>query len=126
MSKTLGNVVTPMDVIKTYGPDALRYYLLRTSSFGQDGDFTWDDFIRRYNGDLANGLGNLVSRTLGMIEQYLGGEIKSGKKRTMDHGLWTMDLTGDIEFHTALAAIWDEITKADKYINENKPWELAK
>lgn len=135
MSKTLGNVVTPMDVVDVYGADALRYYLLRTSSFGQDADFTWDDFIRRYNGDLANGLGNLVSRTAGMIELYLDGKVE--KKKTVDKSLWKSDPTkrvhaaldlksGDIEFHNALAIIWEAITATDKYINDHKPWVLAK
>src|SRR3989338_263455 len=114
MSKTLGNVVTPMDVVDAYGADALRYYLLRGSSFGQDSDFTWDDFIRRYNGDLANGLGNLVSRTLGMIEQSLGGVLKPAKKKgplikTLNalekKVAMALDAkNGDIEFHHALGA----------------------
>lgn len=141
MSKTLGNVVTPMDVVAAYGADALRYYLLRTSSFGNDGDFTWDDFIRRYNGDLANGLGNLVSRTLGMIEQYLGGQVEAPKsvkdplgkkmaaaiKSAAKKVSAAMDYKkGDINFHDALAAIWGVIAEADGYINANKPWEIAK
>lgn len=138
MSKTLGNVVTPMDVVDQYGADALRYYLLRTSSFGQDGDFTWDDFIRRYNGDLANGLGNLVSRTLGMIEQYLGGEIvKLPENQTIpyDEDIWGVSektiaaleiSSGEINFHNALMAVWNAIKWADAYINESKPWELYK
>ncbi|MBI4223523.1 MAG: methionine--tRNA ligase, partial [Deltaproteobacteria bacterium] len=91
MSKTLGNVITPMDIADVYGADALRYYLLRTSSFGADGDFTWEDFIRRYNGDLANGLGNLVSRTATMVEQFVGvGVVRGG---TTDYGLRTTDLS---------------------------------
>ena len=134
MSKTLGNVVTPMDVVDLYGADALRYYLLRTSSFGQDSDFTWEDFIRRYNGDLANGLGNLVARTLGMIEQYLDGEIIVPKKKSGPLAKSMMAIqkkvdsvfkmkSGDIEFHHALGAIWEGLSEADRYINENKPWE---
>ncbi|OGQ46936.1 MAG: hypothetical protein A3H42_03255 [Deltaproteobacteria bacterium RIFCSPLOWO2_02_FULL_46_8] len=137
MSKTLGNVVTPMDVIDAYGADALRYYLLRTSSFGQDSDFTWEDFIRRYNGDLANGLGNLVSRTAGMIEQYLEGKVPPAKSKTnplakkmkavAQKVKTSLEIrSGDIAFHEALAGIWEGISEADKYINENKPWEMAK
>src|SRR3989338_1137291 len=136
MSKTLGNVVTPMDVVDAYGADALRYYLLRTSSFGQDSDFTWDDFIRRYNGDLANGLGNLVSRTLGMIEQYQKGVISPVKGKTNPLAKKMKGLkkkvggflemkSGDIAFHEALAAIWEGITQTDRYINENKPWKIT-
>ncbi len=136
MSKTLGNVVTPMDVADLYGADALRYYLLRSSGFGQDSDFTWDDFIRRYNGDLANGLGNLVSRTLGMVEQSLGGVIKpSQKKGSLIKTLNAIEKkveaaldwkNGDIEFHHALAAIWEGVSIIDHYINENKPWKMTK
>lgn len=135
MSKTLGNVVTPLDVIDTYGADPLRYYLLRASSFGQDGDFTWDDFIRRYNGDLANGLGNLVSRTLGMVEQYLGGVLRPVKKKgPLIKSLNTLDKKvkavldskdGDIEFHRALEIIWEGMSAVDQYINANKPWKMT-
>lgn len=135
MSKTLGNVVTPMDVVSAYGADALRYYLLRTSSFGQDGDFTWDDFIRRYNGDLANGLGNLVSRTLGMVEQYLGGKITLPKSKKLQRRFVSRAINkkienamnfknSDIAFHQALEAIWEIIGQTDRYINFSSPWKL--
>ncbi|MDO8527400.1 MAG: methionine--tRNA ligase [Deltaproteobacteria bacterium] len=137
MSKTLGNVVTPMDVADAYGADALRYYLLRGSSFGQDGDFTWDDFIRRYNGDLANGLGNVVSRTLGMIEQYLGSELPALSKKKSDLSSKLTGIakkmsevlemeSGNIDFHDALGYVWEGISEVDRFINENKPWALAK
>ncbi len=78
MSKSIGNVVTPLDILQKYpefGADALRYYLLRGSSFGDDGNFTWDGFVERYNADLANGLGNLVSRILGMVWRYQEGKV---------------------------------------------------
>src|SRR3989338_10559077 len=116
----MGNVVTPMDVIDAYGADALRYYLLRASSFGSDSDFTWEDFIRRYNGDLANGLGNLVERSVGMINQYLKGSVKliQGHPNASDRQL-ASKLTkvgpqlekfldpkrGDIAFHDALGSV---------------------
>ena len=134
MSKTVGNMVTPMEIVHQYGADALRYYLLRASSFGSDSDFTWDDFIRRYNGDLANGLGNLVARTLGMIEQYLEGTLKPLKKKgpliktlnglakRVEGALDTKN--GDIEFHQALGAIWEGITAIDQYINDHQPWKM--
>ena len=87
MSKTLGNVVTPMDVIDRFGADPLRYYLLRGSSFGADGNFTWVDFITRYNSDLANDLGNLLSRTLGMAKKYFEGKIEKGEWAEGDQAL---------------------------------------
>ncbi len=137
MSKTLGNVVTPMDVIDRYGADPLRYYLLREGGFGRDGDFTWEHFIERYNGDLANGIGNLVSRTIGMASRYLDGRIAPAEacdselrqtcealpKRVaaaLDHA------TGEVEFHQALAAVWEVVAAADRHINDNKPWEMQK
>lgn len=142
MSKTLGNVVSPIDVAKTYGADSLRYYLLREGGFGRDGDFTWENFIKRYNGDLANGLGNLVARTAGMIQRYLEGKISVPKKEfikekekqlqkemvsLMQKIRGSLDFTrGEVEFHNALASLWEAMALADRYINEYKPWEIAK
>ncbi len=139
MSKTLGNVVTPMDVIEAYGADPLRYYLLREGGFGRDGDFTWEHFIERYNGDLANGIGNLVSRTIGMASRYSDGKIKPLKDYSKSNSLkdaaealagkvaHALDHHyGEVDFHQALAAIWEVIAEADRHINENKPWEMAK
>lgn len=142
MSKTLGNVITPMDVVSQYGPDPIRYYLMRTSGFGADGDFTWDDFIRRYNGDLANGLGNLVSRTLGMITLYCNGTltiqksthkidkalskiwIHIAKELDAKASVWGTPRGSEINFHDYLAKVWEGITATDQYINENKPWKI--
>ncbi|MDO8643593.1 MAG: methionine--tRNA ligase, partial [bacterium] len=144
MSKTLGNIVTPLDIIPRYGSDALRYYLLRESSFGTDGDFTWDNFIKRYNGDLANDLGNLLNRTLGMTNKYLEGKIAPPKKKQADlpEGKKLKDLvtgalsrlraeidweqSGEIHFHKALGQIWEIISAADKYIDSSAPWRLEK
>ncbi|MBI2341858.1 MAG: methionine--tRNA ligase, partial [Deltaproteobacteria bacterium] len=136
MSKSLGNIVTPLDVIDKYGADSLRYYLMRSAPFGRDADFTWENFIERYNADLANGIGNLVARTRGMIERYFKGKIPTSKP---DKNLsWTIKeiepkvataldyANGDLQFHLALAAIMDGVSAADKYINDNLPWELAK
>ncbi len=138
MSKSLGNVVRPMEVVDQYGADSLRYYLLRQGPFSHDIDFTWENFISRYNGDLANGVGNLVSRTVGMAEKYVGGRIEPTAvhapdalrqeteamydkvRDALDH------MTGGIEFHAALAAIWETMAVADRYINDTKPWALAK
>ncbi len=143
MSKSLGNVVNPLDIVDHYGADPLRYYLLRGNSFGRDADFTFDNFIERYNSDLANGIGNLVSRTMGMIAQYLDGRVTvpdpaqvkcSGIKQlrevvggAADKVCLAMDLQhDDIMFHEALAAIWEVIGAVDIFINENKPWILYK
>lgn len=138
MSKSLGNVVTPIDVIEKVGADPLRYYLMRGGSFGRDGDFTWDHFIERYNGDLANGIGNLVSRTIGMVHRFQGGSINVPKAidasselakitiALMDRVAAALGQAQDVEFHNALAAIWEVIATADRHINDHKPWELAK
>src|SRR5262249_42173532 len=139
MSKTLGNVVTPLDVINVYSPDALRYYLLRSSSFGSDGNFTWDDFIKRYNADLANDLGNVLNRSLGMAKKYFNGLLQPGEATEGDRALvqqagetgkrvrQAMDYrNGDLEYHQALEAIWELIGAVDKYIDSSAPWTLKK
>lgn len=140
MSKSLGNVVTPLDVVAKYGADALRYYLMRTSSFGDDGNFTWDDFTNRYNSDLANGLGNLVSRTAGMVGRYFAGEldpaILSGEDKALAGKFESLLATltqlldprqsGDILCHRALEKIWAWIAELDQYIDRTAPWVLAK
>ena len=143
MSKSLGNVVTPLDILKEYpdfGSDALRYYLMRTSSFGDDSDFTWDDFTARYNAELANGVGNLVSRTLGMVWRYQEGVVKAvslgneekallGKADEIFKGMHK-DLDphqgDDIDCHLALEKFGQFITAIDQYIDAKQPWKLAK
>ncbi|MBN1282605.1 MAG: methionine--tRNA ligase [Proteobacteria bacterium] len=139
MSKSLGNVVTPMDVIDKYGADPLRYYLMREGGFGRDADFTWEHFIERYNGDLANGVGNLVARTIGMATRYQDGRIDPaagspfhGELRdTTDALLGRVSAaldhaSGEVEFHQALASIWEVMAAADRHINDMKPWVMAK
>jgi methionyl-tRNA synthetase len=139
MSKTLGNVVTPLDIMDRFSPDVLRYYLLRGSSFGADGNFTWEDFVIRYNSDLANDLGNLLNRTLGMAQKYFEGKIETGETSSEDDALRAkaeetkkevreaMDyLRGDLEFHRALGAIWEFIAVCDKYVDRSSPWTLKK
>lgn len=139
MSKSLGNVVRPMEVVDRYGADALRYYLLRQGPFSHDIDFTWDNFTARYNGDLANGIGNLVSRTVGMATKYLEGKIESTNARrpdsfhealaSMSRGVeaaFDFERTGHVQFHMALGAIWEAISVVDRYISDSKPWELFK
>lgn len=141
MSKTLGNIVSPLDIIPKYGADSLRYYLLAESSFGADGDFTWEGFIRRYNADLANDLGNLLNRTVGMATKYLSGTIGplQEKPTTDDQALQqkfaetlaamrqAMDPAGgDIQTHLALSALWSYLGAIDKYIDQAAPWALHK
>ncbi len=137
MSKSLGNIIDPMDITHKFGADPLRYYLMREGSFGRDSDFTWDHFMERYNGDLANGIGNLVSRTIGMATRYIDGRIRSVNTAPTQLSTAVNQLpqaiaayldhsSGDIEFHRALTCIWDIIALADKTINDEKPWGLAK
>lgn len=140
MSKTLGNVVTPMELIDVYGPDALRYYLLRDTSFGRDGNFTWENFLERYNRDLANDLGNLLQRLLTMILRYrsgrvpppsdLGQEDEALKKDCLglypDVSRFLTPSRGDIDFHLALMRIWETVRLVNQYIDRTAPWELHK
>ncbi len=144
MSKSKGNVVYPEPIIETFdsfgapGNDALRYYLLREAPFGQDTSFSYDGLIQRYNSDLANGLGNLTSRTLAMIGQYFGGKIPQKPGTWQDARDSEIDtLKQDVfqeayrhydrfEFSRALDAIWRLIADVDKYLVQYQPWALAK
>ena len=129
MSKTLGNVIDPIYLADKYGTDALRYFLLREISFGQDGDFSIKRFEERYNADLANGLGNLVSRVLTLSEKIKPaksrgqGELTEKIKSTQKKYQKAME---QIKLHEALESIWQLISACDEYIEKNKPWELAK
>ena len=134
MSKSRGNMVRATPIQRVLGADALRYFLLREVVFGQDGSFSYDALVGRYNSDLANGLGNLASRTMAMIHQYRGGAIPASKERGDDqiahvaHG--TVELALDayerLEFSKVLEAVWTLIGAVDKYIVEQAPWKLAK
>jgi methionyl-tRNA synthetase len=131
MSKSRGNIVRAEPIRQVMGADALRYFLLREIVFGQDGSFSYDALIGRYNSDLANGLGNLASRTLNMISQYRGGEISgTGDPEIAALAGQTIRAVQDtfdrFEFSRGLEAVWTLIGAVDKFIVQNAPWKLAK
>jgi methionyl-tRNA synthetase len=135
MSKSLGNVVKPRPIVHVLGMDALRYYLLRETVFGQDGNFSYDALVQRYNSDLANGLGNLASRTAAMIEKNSGGKIpKPGALQAQDTALAkeaqaaigeVIEHYEKLEFSRGLEMVWALISAADKYLTVEKPWSLG-
>lgn len=137
MSKSKGNVVDPNVLIDRYGLDATRYYLMRELPFGSDGVFTPEAFVERTNFDLANDLGNLVNRTISMINKYFQGELPAyqGPKHELDEGMEALALETVKNFHdnmesfqfsVALSTVWKLISRTNKYIDETTPWVLAK
>jgi methionyl-tRNA synthetase len=137
MSKSRGNIVRAETIVDVLGTDALRYFLLREVVFGHDGSFSFDALVQRYNSDLANGLGNLASRTLTMITRYFKGEVPypskaahtpsdaaiadAARKTIADYG----KLFDQYQFSRALEAAWGLVSAVDKYIVENEPWSLG-
>jgi methionyl-tRNA synthetase len=138
MSKSRGNIVRTETILDVLGADALRYFLLREVVFGQDGSFSFDALVQRYNSDLANGIGNLASRTLTMINRYFKGEVPypshavakrpaddevadTARRAIRDFGVWF----DQFQFSRALETAWNLIATVDKYIVENEPWSLG-
>ncbi|AKC95712.1 methionyl-tRNA synthetase [Sneathia vaginalis] len=136
MSKSLGNVVDPIEEVEKYGVDAFRYFLLRESTLGQDADYSENQMVLRINADLANDLGNLLNRTLGMQKKYFGEVVKeSGERTEIENGIYELynevlkDVYSKVEeanFSKALESIWKLISRMNKYIDETMPWNLFK
>ena len=127
MSKTRGNVLDPNKLVKKFGADAVRYSLLREFPFGEDGDISEEKIVACYQSELSNGLGNLVQRTISMINKY-NVEVKSqeSKVKSASQNSKVGKLIDELRFDQALQEIASEITKLNQFIEENKPWELAK
>jgi methionyl-tRNA synthetase len=135
MSKSKGNVILPRPIANLLGMDALRYFVLREIVFGQDGNFSYDALVTRYNSDLANGLGNLASRTAALIEKNFAGKIpKPAERKAQDEALAKEAQNGigealenyeNLSFARALESIWSVIASADKYLTTEQPWALG-
>jgi methionyl-tRNA synthetase len=131
MSKTRGTMIEPSQVLEKYSADVLRYYLMREVPFNGDGDFSWARLEQRYNADLANDLGNLVNRTLSMIQRYRNGviptansidlqpDVEMAKTKFAEH-------MNELDYSLALEALWTLVSRGNRYVEETKPWALAK
>ena len=135
MSKTLGNVIKPSDMIEKYGRDSSRYLLLALLPFKTDGDISYESMNDKYNSDLANNLGNLVSRTITMIEKYNDGKVGNEKESGVDSEKISEihkylkeadEFTDSLKFNRSIELIQQSINTANKYIEEKAPWKMAK
>ncbi|MFH1404883.1 MAG: methionine--tRNA ligase [Patescibacteria group bacterium] len=127
MSKSVGNVISPSALIEKYGVDATRYLLMSATTFGSDGDIGWGKFDNRYSADLANDLGNLLHRVLSMTEKYFEGKVPERHQAKESDILGEyMSAMNDLRIHEALDLVWSRIREANKFIEDTKPWELAK
>ena len=133
MSKSRGNIVRAETVQEVLGADALRYFLLREIPFGQDGSFTFDALVQRYNGDLANGYGNLVSRVVNMVHKYFGGVVPEAGVETAAEAALRQSAAAaiaafgpafdDLNFSDALKSLWLLVADTDGYLTANAPWK---
>ncbi len=124
MSKTVGNVIDPLEIIDQYGQDAFRYYFSRHVPTLDDGDFTWEKFEAAYNGELANDLGNLVSRVAKMVLTYQAGVVGDGIQADHDTGAYHAAMKR-LEFNKALDEAWVTVRSLNQYLEDVKPWEIA-
>jgi methionyl-tRNA synthetase len=126
MSKSLGNVVSPEEMIERFGKDGTRYLLLSAAAFGEDIDLSWERMTEKYNADLANGLGNLVSRVLKLADRITNQEVRITEKCAEHMPQEFLRLLENYRLNDGLEYIWDIVRKSNKHIEDEKPWELAK
>ena len=136
MSKSLGNIVNPLDLINKFGCDAFRYFLMREMNVGQDSDFSFDLFLSRYNSDLGNDLGNLLSRLQNMLHRYCEGKVPTAtisedfevslKSEAAETASEAVRLFDGMQFHLGLDKIFSFIRSINRYAEQRAPWKLAK
>lgn len=129
MSKSLGNVIDPIELVNTYGVDAVRYFLLREIPFEDDGDFSWERFGVRYKSDLQDGIGNLLSRVTNLVEKYFDGKVEARLQDAyadiFDASAWSHAVE-QLDFRAALEQVWALVDHGNVYVNDHQPWKLIK